>query len=338
MTTNRVAKGVPTGGEFAPSQHAPAGVSLPQEFEIDGHPISALEPAAIDTALVPLLMETGRISSALAIAERRLREASDALEDAPGDSYRARYELPAAIDKHERRRDELMPRLAAARAAERPFHDEFRRRGGWTRAFLVDNAGGHVHNSTGCSTCFPTTDFVWLPDFSGRDEIEVVEAAGQQACTVCFPSAPVDLLRRKSTIEVPARREARIAREAETAARRSKAATDEVLDPDTGKQLFKTDRAATNYIAGELGSMVHYGPTHPSFDRWKSAVDGTIAALAAKGAVADPEAYLATALAKARKKVEADHRKFMRDDADYYRAQGLLGAEVDQPGYSPVKY
>lgn len=74
-----------------------------------------------------------------------------------------------------------------------PMDDEYVRRGRWTRAFVV--ADGHVHSSMDCSTCnngmYPT-EFGWVTEFSGKTEAEVVEAAGSRACTVCYPSAPVD--------------------------------------------------------------------------------------------------------------------------------------------------
>jgi hypothetical protein len=69
---------------------------------------------------------------------------------------------------------------------------EFDRRGGWTRAFLVTD--GHVHKTRQCSTCnkgeYPT-EFSWMIDYSGKTEAEIVEAADERACTVCYPSAPV---------------------------------------------------------------------------------------------------------------------------------------------------
>ena len=67
----------------------------------------------------------------------------------------------------------------------------FRDRGGWNRAFLVTNDGGHVHSSMHCSTTRPTTQFAWMTDYSAKSEDEIVEAAGYRACTVCYPSAPV---------------------------------------------------------------------------------------------------------------------------------------------------
>lgn len=63
---------------------------------------------------------------------------------------------------------------------------------GWSRFFLVNNVGGHIHSSMGCSTCRPTTEFSWLPTLSGLTEAEAVAEHGAILCTVCFPSAPVE--------------------------------------------------------------------------------------------------------------------------------------------------
>lgn len=62
---------------------------------------------------------------------------------------------------------------------------------GWSRFFLVTSSQGHIHSSTGCSTCLPTTRFGWLPSVSGLTEKEAVEQHGERLCSVCFPSAPV---------------------------------------------------------------------------------------------------------------------------------------------------
>jgi len=96
----------------------------------------------------------------------------------------------------------------------------------WTRAFLVINSNGHVHKSRNCSTCFPTTRYQWLVQYSNDDEETIVEDAGEDACTICYPSAPAEVLNRPSRIvtadkiakaqakaERDAKREARIAKE-----------------------------------------------------------------------------------------------------------------------------
>jgi hypothetical protein len=85
----------------------------------------------------------------------------------------------------------------------------------WTRAFLVLNSNGHIHSSFDCSTCFPTTRYEWLTQYSADPESEIVALAGETACTVCYPSAPADILNQPATIQSKARAE----REAASAAR-----------------------------------------------------------------------------------------------------------------------
>jgi len=68
----------------------------------------------------------------------------------------------------------------------------------WNRAFYVP--AGHVHKSRNCSTCYDSTEFAWLPKYSGGSEDEIVNDAGEDACTVCYPSAPAEVLNRPSVI------------------------------------------------------------------------------------------------------------------------------------------
>ena len=72
------------------------------------------------------------------------------------------------------------------------YDGAFNSRGGWTRFFLVNNPGGHIHSSMDCSTCRVDTEFTWLPEVSGKDEAAAVAEHGARLCTVCFPSAPVE--------------------------------------------------------------------------------------------------------------------------------------------------
>jgi len=107
-----------------------------------------------------------------------------------------------------------------------PMDDEYVRRGRWTRAFVV--ADGHVHSSMDCSTCnngqYPT-EFGWVTEFSGKTEAEVVEAAGSRACTVCYPTAPVDApagrIFHATEIAAQAAREEREAKRAAAAAKKA---------------------------------------------------------------------------------------------------------------------
>jgi hypothetical protein len=95
----------------------------------------------------------------------------------------------------------------------------------WTRAFLVINSNGHVHSSLDCSTCFSTTRYNWLVQYSNDDENTIVEDAGQDACTVCYPSAPAEVLNRPSrivTADKIAKAEAKAERDAKKAERIAK--------------------------------------------------------------------------------------------------------------------
>lgn len=74
---------------------------------------------------------------------------------------------------------------------------------GWSRAFLVRNGNGHIHSTMNCGTCFPTTQFLWLTEYSGADEDKIVKDAGEMACSVCFPNAPVDYKYRPCVIADP---------------------------------------------------------------------------------------------------------------------------------------
>jgi hypothetical protein len=125
----------------------------------------------------------------------------------------------------------------------------------WTRAFLVVNNNGHVHSSLDCSTCFSTTRYQWLIQYSNDDENTIVEDAGQDACTICYPSAPAETLNRPSrivTADKVAKAEAKAERDAKKAARVAKekanapTASGTVLTYKEGKWTceIKTERSA----------------------------------------------------------------------------------------------
>lgn len=169
-------------------------------------------PSEIDAELARLDFEYAKASNAL----HRLVKWIESLTD----------------DGHRR---ELLSRMEAARRAiadcenaARPLDAEFKRRGGWTRAWLVLASGGHVHRTTECRTCFPTTKFAWLTQLSGQDEVKIVEQAGEAACTECYPSAPVDVRNRPSRIRTPEQ----LAREVEKAERAKIKAAKAIAAPD----------------------------------------------------------------------------------------------------------
>lgn len=134
----------------------------------------------------------------------------------------AQYGGTAHLEALRVRIDTARATIIAYEAAGEPLEEEYRRRGGWTRAWLVTNTGGHVHRTTACRTCYPTTRFAWLTQFSGRTEEEIVDEAGAAACTECYPNAPVAVRARPSRITTPqqqARAQARAARAKATAAK-----------------------------------------------------------------------------------------------------------------------
>ena len=127
----------------------------------------------------------------------------------------------------------------------------------WTRAFLVINSNGHVHSSLNCNTCFPTTRYQWLIQYSNDDENTIVEDAGQDACTVCYPSAPAEVLNRPSrivTADKIAKAQAKAERDAKKAERIAKEKANaptisgEFLYIKDGKytQVIKTERSAVS--------------------------------------------------------------------------------------------
>lgn len=87
--------------------------------------------------------------------------------------------------------DTLIAKSEALHTAAEPLEAEYNA-APWSRFFLVNNTGGHIHSSLSCSTCHITTSFSWLPELSGLSEKDAVDAHGAILCTVCFPSAPVE--------------------------------------------------------------------------------------------------------------------------------------------------
>lgn len=150
---------------------------------------------------------------------------------------------------------------------------------GWNRAFLVlTNGQGHVHKSMRCPTCYATTRFNWVTHYSGSSEEQIVTDAGERACTVCYPSAPVDVLARPSKIfsedekrKVEEREQRNMDKEAKRLDRIAKAATKDGSElvvvtergvaaahlrnagqPYTRTESFKTERAASMWAVEQM--------------------------------------------------------------------------------------
>ena len=259
-------------------------------------------PVEIDTALAEVLVRLGRAQSHLESAERHLADAKKAVAESPSTTY-----LKRAVESGEQRVAMYQFAVQNEQAKAAPFHAEFDRRGGWTRAFKVTNAGGHIHRSTACQTCFVTTSFAWLPQVSGSTEAEIIDLAGAGACTVCYPNAPVDRPCRLFTADeqaAQAERDAKAAAKVEREAKRLEKAllpSGEPLKVDTGSrwpESLKTLVAGRTWLTDAAWWTQARG-SHPSYPA--SAVAVVAEAVAAKEGKT-VEAVLAEAAKRAAKR------------------------------------
>lgn len=215
--------------------------------------ITTATPAEIDTELAAQWTEFYRESDS---ADRYAKYAET------NDAYAAK------ADDHRAKATAILEGPIATLDAE------FDRRGGWTRAYLVVNNGsGHVHSSTRCSTTYITTRFCWMVDYADKTPAEIIDAAGERACTICYPDAPVNAkgTRMFTPDELTAQRnrEARDAkRVAAETAKITVTWTDETRAGRIGQREFKTLRGLTNELSSIISSLVWYGETHPYADAW----------------------------------------------------------------------
>lgn len=88
----------------------------------------------------------------------------------------------------------LMDDLKVYKDLVSSYNDEYNRRP-WSRYWLVTSSKGHIHASTGCSTCNKgreATSFALVPMLSGERTASAVEVFGSALCSVCYPEAPTD--------------------------------------------------------------------------------------------------------------------------------------------------
>jgi hypothetical protein len=231
--------------------------------------LTTATPAEIDTAL---LGAYGKIAD-LTSQQHRLTATVSRIDEAEPGSYQSmlpayspenRAKLVAEIDALQKRIWEILDAEVYPREAQ---YDDRR----WTRYYLVDNTNGHVHKDEHCDTCFPTTRYAWLVEQSGMSAEDLVVLAGEKACTICFPWAPVDILKQKTKLEAPERKAARLEREAKKAEREAKKAAKAIANPD-GSPLEVFDWRVPERQRQTRNGLV----TEPAHDRFQ-----TIATLAA---------------------------------------------------------
>lgn len=249
----------------------------------------------------------------LVVADKaaRIERALNNIHYAAGDSYRRRYDsrsgwkmtdaeaiaqvakIAAGITYSADEAQNDLDRLTAAGAEldqardAKEMADKWVDNGRWNRYAVVP--GGHIHTNDGCFTLRWNTDVRWAYQISGDSVADAIDAYGEALCSHCYPEAPVaQTLGKVATdpnghpITRAEAQAALAAKEAEKAAKEAAKNAAAVIDPETGKVLFKTERGATNAIASELSDALHYGPTHPDFSRWIAYIDTVVVALAAK--------------------------------------------------------
>lgn len=197
---------------------------------------------------------------------------------------------PAAIDTflmHLQLEAQRMQRaLELNQLQQQRYMDEYDRRGGWTRAFLVNNTNGHVHKSMGCSTCFADTQFAWLTGYSGQTEEQIIEAAGMRACTVCYPDAPAETLSRPGVIKTD--EDKRLEQVRADRAEKAKARNAKAIFMPNGDNLrnewgiIKTERSAEIEATADLANIIFYGYEHPTMQQWNDFAVRAAEALAHK--------------------------------------------------------
>lgn len=201
--------------------------------------LSALTPVEIDTILAEIWGRIAKVESKIADVEAQVRSARKM----------ARYGGLTRIPALEAKIVELAAQVAVIEDEAAPYEAEYARRP-WTRAFLCTASNGHVHKSRACSTTRIRTQFMWLIDYAGKDEAQVVEDAGCNACTVCYPSAPVEALARPTRIFASPEAKAKAEK---------KAAAEAAKCPGSGTWDYPRETARLGYYSGNYGYCSHCG-------------------------------------------------------------------------------
>lgn len=215
------------------------------KLQIEGN-LSEATPVEIDTVLAHYygeldLLDNAGIRTRKVIAGLQERAAkvlrgekvSDVRTPADG------ILLQRTLNAEERALELLGEEVHALRAEIAPFEAEYNRRP-WNRVFLAQSHDGHAHNGTECSTCHHgefRTSFAWLVRYSGRPESEIVEDAGERACTTCYPTAPVNVLKQRTKMFTPDEEEAaarRDERAIKAAAKKADADAKAITTPEGG--------------------------------------------------------------------------------------------------------
>jgi hypothetical protein len=210
---------------------------------VKANPLAKLAPEKIDGVLAELYYQRYGLEVEIAGYQKMIDRNEQLLKR--GNKTPRYIESIANIQaKYNQEINNRKEEIAGFYAEEDIYEAEYHRRGRWTRAFLVHNGNGHVHKSRSCSTLRPTTSLLWVTSYSGKNESEVIEDAGESACTVCYPNAPVDTRNRPSKITDPnvkaindEKEKARAERERVKSEKAAKLALTSISTPE-GKDLY----------------------------------------------------------------------------------------------------
>jgi hypothetical protein len=166
--------------------------------------LTTATPVQIDTALAEIYGRYYDKCDQADLQRGYRKDLQDTLDQVDKGTYRfhfnEQYDRPRyekMVAERTAKIEALTDEANAIYAEMTPFNLEFKRRGGWTRFYVV--MGGHIHSSMACSTCNKmgkATRFGWLPERSGQSEAEALESLVTEShktvlCSVCFPTAPV---------------------------------------------------------------------------------------------------------------------------------------------------
>ena len=202
---------------------------------------------------------------------------------------------------------------------------------GWARAYLVRNSNGHIHKSRECVTCFDTTQYVWLTEMSGRDELEIAYLAGEKACTICYAHAPSSYFLRECGLEDPEVVEARRIRQARKAEIEAKRQTTGIWNPDgtplkvyeygfsNYKSEIKAERTAQSTAVNLLVGLQSLHREPREIERSTDAVETILIALAHKrGTSVEEQRALVQAKVDATiKRNKREHEKWLLAHPEY---------------------
>lgn len=227
-------------------------------------------PVEIDSKLAELYQREGNARLEQIRIERSLREAAE--RTAAGYAPRSRFTEQDALAVYRSLEDIIEEQL--------PLEAEYERRS-WQRYWHVTNNNGHVHTTTGCSSCFPTTEFAWRIDLSGLAPEQVVVREAHNACSVCMPIAPVEQraarerFNREQREAKAAERQTKKDAKAEKAAARAVKHVDKVeeaIEKLGGREVFENEYS----LYGHDGRKSIY---EWSFDNCATQVSNTLYAL-----------------------------------------------------------